>query len=248
VAIKFKKGKRSGSWKYYNTEVKYKLLSSSETYDDEGNFKRGKVVGNYRNIKIDSSVIPFYFTPRRVQVMEEMAYDNFFKGGTKAEAEQALIDYLTYRKPVIINVKDSGFERSYYFILRVLDAYRGRLDYSNKPLEGQIDFRLNRRGFLEDITVDGKNITPSEKELLVFVMKKFRNVKLPGTATIAEEGYHRIYFYTINAKEFVPVELKPYVGPEIVFNYLKKDQFIAVLKNGKKDFKKYIREEFLRYR
>jgi hypothetical protein len=243
----FKNGKRSGTWKYYYDD-NYKLLSYAEVYDNEGKFKKKKVYANRYYEKVGGNVTAFIFEPDKIQTMEDMAYDNFFKTGTKAESEQALIDYLIYRKPTIINVKDSGFERSYYFILRVLDTYRKRLDYVNKPIEGQIDFRLNRRGYLEDITVEGQNITNSEKELLIFIMKKFRNVKLPGTATVAEEGYHRIYFYTINVKEFMPSELKNFVGDEIVFNYLKKDQFLALLKAGKKDFKKYIREEFLRYR
>lgn len=239
----FKMGKRCDTWKYYR-ETGIGDLQCKETYSDDGRFKRGRWFGIQYNEQIDSSIIHFNFTPDEIKITELMTYDDFFRKSGKDKADLVLVNYLLNRTSSEITVKDSSFEKAFSFMLNTLDSYRDKFDYTSKEINGTITFKLGEKGYPEDISINGENITEKEKEFLFFLMNKFRNIQMPGTNDVAIEGYHTIYFYAVNMKQFMPVEIRQFVGMDLFFSPLKKEQFITVMQGRKREMKKYIRDEF----
>jgi antitoxin component YwqK of YwqJK toxin-antitoxin module len=238
-----KDGKRVGTWKYYDSRTN--TLICKEVYKD-GLFKRGRME-TYSNNRIDSSVLEFEFMPIKIKITETIAYDDFFRKGGTDKGDMALTNYLLNRKTAEIFLKDSAFENAFRNMLHTLDSYREKLDFRNKDIDGFIEFYLGEKNAPEKITVQAINISEQEKEFLLFVMNKFVNIKMPVTDAVEIEGYHKIYFYSINIKEFFPANIREYVGKELFFTPLKKEAFLNLLKANKKAFKKYIRNEYLNF-
>mgnify|MGYP001547540285 FL=1 len=65
---------------------------------------------------------------------------------------------------------------------------------------------------------------------------------MPGTKTIAIEGYHDIYMYTIDVRPYFPAEVRSYFGNELFFTAIKKDKMKMLLEENKKDIKKFLRK------
>lgn len=70
---------------------------------------------------------------------------------------------------------------------------------------------------------------------------------MPGAGSVAIEGYHTIFLYSINLKEFMPASMKDLVNNDLFFSTLPKDKFMSLMRASKKKLKKYIREEYSFY-
>lgn len=243
----YENGKRTGTWKYYRgDQPSNDALVCSEIYNVEDGFKKSKSYG-YSRRTTHEKCFDWLFVPRTLFTTENMFFDNFFWRGPDTVATTNLKNYLLNRKSVDIVLKQKGFDNAFFNILSNLDSYRGRFDYESKDIDGIIEFKVGDRSMPEDITVTGNNITATEKDFLLYLMGKFRNIEMPGDSSIAYEGYHKIYFYSLNMKEYVPVEIRDDVGRELFFTTIPRDKYLLILKANKRRIKKYIREEFRHY-
>lgn len=244
----FLEGKRSGTWSYSVPKPgKDDVLLFKEKYDDNGRYKKTITAVNYYGKQPKSSYAEYNFEPVSIAITEHMAYDNFFRKGGDSTGELALTRYLLNRKAAEIIVKDSTFENALLFIIHTLENNRNRLEYQEKDVDGNIEFKLGDKGYPEDITVTGKGITDKEKEFIIFLLSKFHNIEMPGSGSVAIEGYHTIYFYSINIKEFTPASMKDLVNNDLFFSTLPKDKLLVLMRSVKKKLKKYIREEYSFY-
>ena len=65
---------------------------------------------------------------------------------------------------------------------------------------------------------------------------------MPGTKTIAIEGYHAIYVYDIDVSGYYPEGLRGGVDKELFFSPDTKKKMQAMLDANRKNFKKYFRK------
>ncbi|MEO6357582.1 MAG: hypothetical protein ABIU77_17875 [Ferruginibacter sp.] len=250
----FLNGKRSGTWKYYQVNKdRLDLFLFKEKYDADGKYKKTFVSGDYYLSGNQTSRDPYTlytdynFEPIKIYVTERMAYDKFFRREDDSTSAVQVKKYLINRKAAEIIVKDSTFEKALLFVIHTLENNRKRLDYQQKEIDGSIEFRIGDNGYPENITVNGNGITDKEKEFIIFLLGKFHNIQMPGMGSVAIEGYHTIYLYSLNMKEFMPANLKDQVNNELFFSTLTKDMFLSLLRASKKQLKQYIREVYAYY-
>ncbi len=242
----YKDGKRSETWKYYESRDQYmKSIICQENYTDDGSLKKARSFGYY-NETFHHHCIELDMVPASLKRMELMSYDNFFRRGPDSNAVVNLWNYLKSRKAVDIVIKNKKFEDAIVYVLVNLESYRSRLDYEAKDIDGKIEFKLGDNSTPENITVKG-NITDKEKDFLLYLMSKFKNFEMPMTESIGYEQYHTIYFYSIDMKPYVPAAIKNYVGRELFFTMLPKDKYLVFLEANKKKIKRAIRSEYMRY-
>jgi hypothetical protein len=245
---KFLDGKRSGVWRFYRVRKGYDdVLLFKEKYSDDGAFKKTILSGNYFGPQPATRYVDYNFEPSKIFITERMAYDDFFRKGGDSTGDLALRRYLLNRKAAEIIVKDSTFENALLFVIHTLENNRNRLEYQQKEIDGSIEFKIGDNGYPENITIAGSGITDKEKEFMIFLLSKFHNIQMPGMGSVAIEGYHTIYLYTINLKEFMPAPMKDFVNNDLFFSTLTKDKFISLMRASKKKLKKYIREEYSYY-
>lgn len=244
----FENGKRKGSWRYYIVNAyKNEMLSLTEKYDRDGNFKKAIPGTGFYAAPPEKSYEDYNFNPPKIWITENIKYDQFFRKGGEENSDLALKRYLLNRRSSEIIVKDKKFEEAMLFIIRSLESNRGKLEYQTKEINGRIRFKLGDKGYPEDITIKGDGITEKEKEFIIFLMSKFRNIEMPGTETIAFEEYHTIYVYSINVKEFMPASMRDEVNNDLFFSTMPRESFLVLMRSVKKKIKKYIREEFQFY-
>jgi antitoxin component YwqK of YwqJK toxin-antitoxin module len=254
VTGSFLNGKRSGVWKYYQVNKdRLDLFLFKEKYEDDGTFKKSIVSpdyylsGNFTHRDPHTPYTDYNFEPTKIYVTERMAYDKFFRREDDSTSALQLKKYLINRKAAEIIVKDSTFEKALLFVIHTLENNSNRLDYQHKEIDGSIEFKIGDNGYPENITVTGNGIIDKEKEFIIFLLGKFHNIQMPGMGSVAIEGYHTIYLYSLNMKEFMPANLKDQVNNELFFSTLTKDMFLSLLRASKKKIKKYIREEYSYY-
>lgn len=235
----FNEGRRSGKWKFESSNGST-MFNFTEWYDEGGKIKKSK----YDVSEALRPLVPFEFnfSPYRLETMESIAYNNYFRLNGDSLSGQALLNYLAHHKATEIKVKNKNFDSAYSFIINSLFARTGRFDYKSKDIDADIEFKLGPKGFPEDITLTGNGISEDEKKFLRFLISKFTNIEMPGTATIAIEGYHHIYMYNIDISVYFPINAQRYVGQELFFSPLTKKQMLASLNEHKKDIKKYLRK------
>lgn len=233
----FNSGKRSGKWEFVapgdNDKFDFK-----EVYDDNGKFKRAR----YNTIKQlnPSAPYPFHFTPFRLEMMESMSYDNYFRKNGDSVAVLALLNYLVEHKPTEIKLKYTNFDSVFAYIIRALNNYRYKFDYKNKDVDVDIEFKLGGNRLPEDVTVTGQGIDTLEKKFIIFFISKFRDIEMPGTRSIAIEGYHDIYMYNIDMSVFYPAGMRQYYNQELFFSIIPKQKMLTMLNADKKNIKKII--------
>jgi hypothetical protein len=243
----FVDGKRTGEWKYYNApEQKNKYLICEEKYNDTGALKKSKKYGYYSET-LHRKCFNYQFVPLTIRITEDFAYDDFFTRGPDSSAKENLLNYLLNRRSVDIWIKNKTYEDAMTYILHDLESYRDKVDYVSKDLEGKIEFKIGDSSRPEDITVSGDNITGEEKQFLLYLMSKFKNIEMPMQESIGYEGYHTIYFYTVDMKTVLPVAVRDLGGRELLFSLIPKDRYLIWLNANKTKIKKYIRKEILHY-
>ncbi|MFC0772974.1 toxin-antitoxin system YwqK family antitoxin [Terrimonas alba] len=242
----FSAGKRSGGWRYYLVrDDGEESLRFEEKYDKEGKFKRASASGSYYGENPKDRYTDYIFIPPKMLITEQIQYDNFFRRDTAGGT--ALLNYLLNRRSSEIIVKNKKVENALLQIIRSLESNRGRLEYQQKEIDGSIEFKIGEKGYPEEITVTGKGITEKEKEFIIFLVSKFRDIEMPGVESVAIESYYTINLYSINMKEFMPVSIRDQVNNEMFFTTLPKEKFLILLKSAKKKIKKYAREAFQFY-
>ncbi len=243
----FRGGKRSGTWNYYDVNGR-KYWICKEVYEPDGIFKKGKMLGLYSDTKLDSNRIKFDFTSFEIRQTEAIKYDEFFRKNGIENADFALRDFLVNKKPTEIKIRDSAFENAFSFVLYTLNNNRTKIDHIAKEPDGIIEFRIGENNYPENITIQAKNLLATENEFLFFLMNKFRNMEMPATGKISYDSYHKIYFYVINAREFAPIEFRNAIKPELIFSHLKKEQFMSILKEHKREIKQNWRNQYYWWR
>jgi hypothetical protein len=243
----FAAGKRTGEWKYYNvTGEKGKSLLCEEKYDDTGELKKARRHG-YNAETIHKNCYGYQFTPLTIRITEKFTYDEIFARGPDSLAETNLLNYLLNRKSVDIVIGNKKYEDAIRYILGNLESYRDQVDYTSKDLQGKIEFKIGDSSRPENITVSGENISKEEKQFLLYLMSKFKNIEMPTEGSVGLEGYHAIYFYTVDMKALLPVGVRDFSGKELLFSMIPKDKYLIWLNANKKKIKKYIRKEILHY-
>lgn len=240
----FKNGYRSGTW-HFSSQYKNPKDQASfkEYYDENGKFLKttGLVKGLTRNTPYD-----FNFTPLRLQVIEGIAYDRFFNFYGDSLAGISMFDYFVNRKPSEIKVPAKRFDSAYAFIIGVLNHYINNFNYPTKELDGKIEFRLGAEGYPADVTITGK-VDSNSKKLLMFLIEKFKNIDMPAADGVAFEGYHQIYFYSINLKDYFPASVRGFMDDDFLFSGMSKEKTLQLMQSEKKKLKKYLRHSFVRY-
>jgi hypothetical protein len=155
-------------------------------------------------------------------------------------ASQNLIEYVINRKPVEIKTKYKNFDSVYIDMIRTLYKDVSYFDFVKKDIDADIEFRLGTNGFPDDITIKGTGVSNSERNLIIFLLQKFRNIELPASGAIAVEGYHHIYMYGLDLSDFYPPSMRSMVGREIFFSFMKKQKMLDILNASKKDIKKLL--------
>jgi hypothetical protein len=244
----FTNSKRAGDWEYSLIDAFGKSkLAFTEKYDPNGNYKKTITTSSYPFIVPKSVFSNYQFNPNKISITENMKYDNLFKKLDPENGDLAVIKYLLNRGRSEIVVANKSFEEALTFILKSMERIRGKIDYQSKEINAVIHFKIGDKGYPEDITIKGEGLTVNEKEFLIFYFSKFREIEMPTVENVAFEGYHNIYIYTLNMKEFVPAAIRDQVNNDIFFTTLTKDQLSTLLRSKKKEIKKYIREEFIYY-
>jgi hypothetical protein len=247
VTGSFANGKKTGMWKYYDLDdAEFKNVLCQETYKEDGTLKKSKKIVGYYGKTFHGNCAKYDFTPVTLKVTERMVYDNFFKRGPDSVPEVNLLNYLKNRTSVNIVIKNKKFEDAAVYVMKNLEAYRNKLDYQSKEIDGKIEFKLGDNSTPEDISVSG-NITSEEKDFLLYLMSKFKNFEMPMSETIGYEQYHTIYFFSLDMKPYVPAAIRAYINKELFFTMVPKDKYIVYLDANKKKIKKAIRSEFLHY-
>lgn len=254
VTGSFVNGNKSGNWNYYQVNKdRPDLHIFKEKYENDGRFKKAVLSpdyytsGNFTKRDPHKPFTDYNFEPTKIYITERMAYDKFFRSEDDSASVVQLKKYLVNRQAAEIIVKDSSFEKALLFVLHTLEKNRSKYDYQHKEIDASIEFKIGDNGYPEDITVKGNGLTDKEKEFTIFLLSKFHNIQMPGMGSIAIEGYHTIYLYSVNMKEFMPTELKDQVNNDLFFSTLKKELFVSLLKASKKVLKKYIREAYSYY-
>lgn len=244
----FKDGLRYGTWKYLGFDRNdEESLMFSEKYDREGHFKKVADISSNSWRNTNSSYNDYCFSPWQISVTEHMAYDDCFRKTGDSLADMALIQFLVNGRSPEIVMKDKKFENAMLNVMHYLEGNSTKLEYQIKEIDGKIEFRIGDNAYPEDITVSGAGISDKEKEFLIFIMNKFHNIDMPGTESMAMEGFHTINFFSINMKEFMPERLKDQVNNELFFTTISKEKFLALLKADKRKIKRYIRGAYSYY-
>lgn len=231
----FKDSVRSGTWKYYRgNTINMNTLRYKENYSN-GNLKKTVQTG-YGSERIDAVNIPFSFEPDKIRVTEKIVYDDFLsKYDSLGKNDETFVSYLIKEESPAITLKEKEFTKAFQQIIGTLEKYRKRINYSDKEISGEIEFKIADKGYPEDVTVTG-NITDKEKAFILYVMDKFRGIQMPVIdSTIAVEGYHKFYFYTFNPQPFLPAEIRSYISEkDFIFISVPKEKFLEFAKSIKK--------------
>ncbi len=238
--------KRSGTWKYFLVGTGDETYRFEEKYDKEGQFKKANISGAYYGEVPKSRYSDYAFIPPKVWITEQIQYDKFFNT-RPGSGDLALLNYLLNRKTSEVIVKNGKVENAILQIILSLDANRNRLEYQQKEVDGNIEFKIGEKGLPEDIVVSGTGINDKEKEFIIFLVSKFRQIEMPGIETVAIESYYSIKFYSINIKEFMPAAMRDQVNNDIFFSTLPKDKFLILMRSAKKKIKKYVRDQLQFY-
>lgn len=245
VSGSFHNGLREGTWRYsYDLLERTPTLIFTEKYDDQGKFKKASTTSRLYGDNPKNKYEKYNFSPQKNWITEHILYDNFFRKGGEENSDIALRKYLLNRRASEIIVKNKNFEQAMTFILLSLENNRNKLDFRNKEINGKIKFRLGESGTPEDISIKADGLTEKETEFLYFLMSKFKNIEMPGTENLAVEGYHDIYFYSFNMKEYVPASMRSQVTDDLFFSTLPKESFVSLLQSKKKQIKRYLRDEY----
>ena len=237
----FHDGRRSGKWEFLRSQKGVSnALDFTEVYNKEGKLKRVNQSGGSASVYAGQLTQKFSFIPERLKAMEDMDYDPLFRRGGDSMAAFALLSYLIDKQSLKLKVKQSTFDSAFLEMVKTLDSYRGKFNYRHQDIDGKIKFRLGEKGILEDISITGK-IDSASRKFMFFLMEKFTNIDMPGTAEIAIESYHTIYFYSIEIKDYFPASLRDSVDRDFFITATPKEQMIALLNAQKKTIRKYIR-------
>ncbi len=243
----YENGKKSGTWKYYllNEDGSNKKLCE-EKYNEEGLLKKARLISHY-DVVINRKCFEYDFVPRVLKVTERMVYDRLFASGEDSIADKNLLNYLTNRNSIDIIIENKRFDTAILYILKSLESNRNYFDYFSKDINGKIEFKVGDSSRPEDISVTCENITEKEKTFLLYLMSKFNNIEMPTDGTIGIEGYHTIYFFSLDVKKYFPANLQNYINKELFFTLIPKDKYELFLNANKKAIKKALRSEVLRY-
>lgn len=232
----FKNGKRSGEWQFYIVEEGEKEKFFKEIYKD------GKLKKRVPELIFAPKGNPqsFVFSPTRLQTIESIEYDQFFKKNGKADAPYALLDYLEAGKPSEIKLKYSNFDTAMSFIINNLNYYSHRFEDYDKDVDGRIEFLVSTSHRPEDIQITG-TIDTASKSFISFLMSKFRGIEMPSSQSIEVEAYHSIYFYTVDLRPYYPSYARDEAARIVLFSQIPRKQFMESMEANKKKLKKLIR-------
>jgi hypothetical protein len=249
VSGSYANGRPTGKWVYREPGKNGKsgTVVCEELFDDAGFFKKAKLY-LYGNSTVKTREFKFLFEPIASKITDLVLYDQMFRRGADSIPLNNLRTYLLNRKNTGIFIRQKQFDKAIISILMYLERYRFEINHWDKEVEGIISFKVGDSARPEDITVKSASVTVAEKDFLLYLMGKFRNIEMPTFDNIGYEGYHTIHFFTIDISEFAPASLKRQLGKELYFSLLTKDEYYAILKANKRSIKRYIRSEFLYYR
>lgn len=243
----FKNGKRSGTWDFYRGDERNVLSRvCQEIYNKEGGFKKGRLTGRY-NQPIERKCFRYDFVPVTLKVTEAFYYDRMFMKGADSSSNINVLNYLLNRKSIDIIIKNKKYEEAILYVLKDLESNRSKIDYKSKDINGKISFKIGDNAMPEDITVTGDNLSDKEKDFLIYLMSKYKNIEMPMDGTIGFEGYHTIYFFSLDIRKYMPVSLRQYAGMELFFTMMPKNKYEMILEANKKKIKKAMRSEMMFY-
>jgi len=242
----FKDSLRDDTWKYYiGEEVNINWLRYKEFYK-KGALEKTKWVGNSSQ-KVESSNVVFNFQPLKINTTERIAYDEFLskRDSFGRKGDDNFMNYLINGESPGISLQEKEFSKSLQSIINTLDNYRYKIDYENKDIQGEVEFKIAGKGTPEDVTVKG-NISNKEQAFIKYIMSKFKGIEMPLIdSNIAVEGYHKFYFFTFNPRPLMPADMGSYLPKkDFIFFPVPKDKFLVFAKDLKKDIRKIYNRRF----
>jgi antitoxin component YwqK of YwqJK toxin-antitoxin module len=232
---------RSGDWKYYYIDISDGLGPRYiETYK-KGVLKKARYMG-YSTTSISAANIPFSFQPDKIDRTEQLVRDEFInKMGNGVLREDNFVNFIINGESPAINLEDKRFSKAFSKIIATLDRYGKKIDYTDKEVNGVIEFKVSDKGFPEDVNITG-NITPKEKKFIQYIMDKFKGIQMPDyDSTVAIEGYHKIYFFTFDPRPFLPASLKRDIPKYFfIFSAVPKDKFLSFASDIKKEIRRWL--------
>jgi len=219
---------RDGTWRYYHNDYAGDEKLFFKEYYDKGVFKKGEslsyygVYASYSEPRMRAR-LPFL---RKLRITERFSADESFHMNNNAS--DAIADFLKTKKLPGINAEGKSFEESFRVILGKLNSSAYRFDYRNKNYSGKIDFFLSDSGYLQNVEVTG-DIQEKEKQYLLSTMQLFKNVHELIIENVGIDGWHTIYFYTIDLSFYFPQPWQNYVGREMIFSFLKKEELVVLI-------------------
>jgi antitoxin component YwqK of YwqJK toxin-antitoxin module len=234
----FNSGKRSGKWEFTFGHLQQYNMSFDELYNEDGSFKKARVVGNMPDHVYS---YPFRFSPFWLLTMEHLEFDQYFADNGDSAAILNVLNYLIDHKPAVIKVKNSNFDSAFTTIIPYLYKAAHTFAYREVDIDATLEFKLGAHGFPEDISLTGEGLSMAERKLVVFLLGRFTNIDMPGTRTIGVEGYHDIYIYTLDVSRFYPSGDRKFIPKELFISFLPRKKMIAILDANKKNIVKAIR-------
>ncbi|RYZ21092.1 MAG: hypothetical protein EOO16_14300 [Chitinophagaceae bacterium] len=238
----FAKGLRVKNWDFIpvsNDGLGHSKFT--EVYNEDGSYKKTK------HLTIRDKPFPIHFVPARLGVMERMEHDAFFHFEGDS-ARVAVLSYLIEKKTAPIYIPKKTFDSSFNVMLRLLNAMTPAFGFGERDISGTIEFRIGPAGFPEDISVSATNADSAEVRLLYFLMNKFRKIEMPSEGNIALEAYHKIHFYVLRIRDYLPAELRGSIDKDLVFSHYTREENVKRLEADKKKIKRYLRRNYAGYR
>jgi antitoxin component YwqK of YwqJK toxin-antitoxin module len=199
----FTKGKRTGTWQFWSkVNGAYDFLYIKEIYA-KGVLQKGILYTRREDIK--------FYTPWKLMLSDFEKLDlteSFTKDPTSFtnfNFDNDIRDLLVYKKSPDINLAGNSINESLYKLARSLnqDKVLKLFNEPGKMYNGVIEFRVSDSGSLKDIGITG-NFSSKEKEDLLYILSKFRNIEEVIVGSMGIDAYYKFYYYTLDLTDVVP--------------------------------------------
>ena len=234
------KGRRSGTWEYYQLQPgKKEIRLFSEKYTD-GVVKKtsyysltGMLIRTYPQALKLLTIGDF----EKFSVIENFAADpTVFKFAEGKNERQALKDFLFDKAPILIDAKGDSIHQSFNIILSKLNTYWVLPNFNDpyKDYRAIFSFHISDSGTLRDLEIES-NFSDREEEMARSIFGKFRNVKPIMIENVEVDALHRIYYYSIHIAEILPKRLQDGTDSRILaFTMIPREKLVAKLKKDVK--------------
>ncbi|MFT3911523.1 MAG: hypothetical protein QM737_19015 [Ferruginibacter sp.] len=243
----YKDGKRSGTWHFepYPKKEDDKRSSFRLKYNRLGQVMKDEYDYS-KSIAMYTSMM-FYINASKLRITESMKYDDLFNINADSTALSALAYYLIDHKPIEVDLRYKLFSVAYNTILKTLDHYKYKLHFTqDREINCKLEFTVGSKG-LENINFSGTGLTADEMNYFIYILKKFKNVEMPGDEKVGQETNITIYILSIDFREIIPDGVHTTDTKELIFSFKPREKVEKYLHDNKDDIKKMSKEKMDSY-